>query len=99
MSAGKQALLDALRDHPGEYNLIPTMALLGLQGEPAAFMVYAYLFSQAEEWNPSQRQIQDATGLSRCTVIRAIQTLEEHGLIARSRALKEKNEYTLLPVV
>jgi Mn-dependent DtxR family transcriptional regulator len=44
-------------------------------------MVYLYLLSQAEEWNPSHGQIASATGISKRSVVRAIQRLEELGLL------------------
>jgi predicted transcriptional regulator len=50
---------------------------------PYAISTYIYLLDQAEEFDPSQRQIANILNISRSSVIKALTTLEEHGMIKR----------------
>lgn len=42
-----------------------------------------YLIDQAETFEPSQNRIADALGISRNSVIKALQLLVEHGLLRK----------------
>jgi DNA-binding MarR family transcriptional regulator len=76
LSLGKTAITSRIKGTVG-YILGPAKLFTLLSGNPTAFMVYLYLLSQAEEWNPSHGQIASATGISKRSVVRAIQRLEE----------------------
>lgn len=64
--------------------------LIGHDQQPAAYLVYLYLYSQAarKKWKPvvaSLRTLADATGLSKSAVQVAIATLCRRELIATKR--------------
>jgi hypothetical protein len=65
--------------------------LVGHDQQPAAFVVYLFLFGRAarERWRPvaaSLRMIADETGLSKSAVQTAVATLQRRELIATERA-------------
>jgi DNA-binding MarR family transcriptional regulator len=60
--------------------------IVGHDQQPAAFLVYLYLYGQAarKKWKPvpaSLRMIADATGLSKSAVQNALETLRRRELI------------------
>lgn len=64
--------------------------LTGHDQQPAAYLVYLHLYSQAarKKWKPvvaSLRTIADATGLSKSAVQAAIATLRRRDLIVTTR--------------
>lgn len=64
--------------------------LIGHDQQPAAYLVYLHLYSQAarKKWKPvvaSLRTIADATGLSKSAVQAAIATLRRRDLIVTTR--------------
>jgi predicted transcriptional regulator len=50
---------------------------------PYAISVYLYLLDQAEDFNPSQRQIASELNISRNSVVKALLLLEAHGMIRK----------------
>lgn len=65
--------------------------LIGHDAQPAAFVVYLFLFGRAarQRWRPvaaSLRMIAEETGLSKSAVQTAIATLQRRELIATERA-------------
>ena len=66
--------------------------LIGHDQQPAAYLVYLYLYSQAtrKKWKPivaSLRMLADATGLTPVHVNRVLQALQREGLIERDRRM------------
>jgi DNA-binding MarR family transcriptional regulator len=64
--------------------------LIGHDQQPAAYLVYLYLYSQAarQKWKPvaaSLRTLADATGLSKSAVQIALATLRRRELIVTKR--------------
>jgi DNA-binding MarR family transcriptional regulator len=64
--------------------------LIGHDQQPAAYLIYLYLYSQAarKKWKPvvaSLRTLADATGLSKSAVQIALTTLRRRELIATTR--------------
>src|SRR5436190_14619494 len=64
--------------------------LIGHDQQPAAYLVYLYLYGQATrvKWKPvtaSLRTLADATGLSKCAIQVALATLRRRQLIVTTR--------------
>jgi DNA-binding MarR family transcriptional regulator len=64
--------------------------LIGHDQQPAAYLVYLYLYGQAvrEKWKPvavSVRTLADATGLSKSAIQTALATLRRRELIVTTR--------------
>jgi DNA-binding MarR family transcriptional regulator len=64
--------------------------LIGHDQQPAAYLVYLYLYGQAarKKWKPvaaSVRTLADATGLSKSAIQTALTTLRRRELIATTR--------------
>jgi DNA-binding MarR family transcriptional regulator len=64
--------------------------LIGHDQQPAAYLVYLYLYSQAarKKWKPvvaSVRTLADATGLSKSAIQTALATLRRRELIVSTR--------------
>jgi DNA-binding MarR family transcriptional regulator len=64
--------------------------LIGHDQQPAAYLIYLYLYGQAarKKWKPvvaSLRTLADATGLSKSAVQIALTTLRRRELIATTR--------------
>jgi DNA-binding MarR family transcriptional regulator len=64
--------------------------LIGHDQQPAAFLVYLYLYGQAarKKWKPvaaSLRTVADATGLSKSAIQVALATLRRRELIVTTR--------------
>jgi len=64
--------------------------LIGHDQQPAAYLVYLYLYSQAvrKKWKPiaaSVRTLADATGLSKSAIQIALETLRRRELIVTKR--------------
>lgn len=64
--------------------------LVGHDGQPAAFLVFIFLYGRAarKRWRPiaaSLRTIADATGLSKSAVQTALHTLQRRELVATER--------------
>jgi hypothetical protein len=71
--------------------------IVGHDQQPAAFLVYLYLYGQAarKKWKPvpaSLRMIADATGLSKTAVQSALETLRR-----RERIVTISNHATAVP--
>ena len=65
--------------------------LIGHDQQPAAYLVYLYLYSQAtrKKWKPivaSLRMLADATGLSKSAVQTALDTLRYRELVRTTRS-------------
>ena len=65
--------------------------LIGHDQQPAAYLVYLYLYGQAarKKWKPvvaSVRTLADATGLSKSAIQTALATLRRRELIITTRA-------------
>lgn len=60
-----------------------------LRLSPTEFLVYCFLSSCHEEYNPSRTQIAKRTGLSKITVIRALKELRLRGLIVPNGVNKQ----------
>jgi len=64
--------------------------LIGHDQQPAAYLIYLYLYGQAarKKWKPiaaSVRTLADATGLSKSAIQTALATLRRRELIVTSR--------------
>jgi DNA-binding MarR family transcriptional regulator len=64
--------------------------LIGHDQQPAAYLIYLYLYGQAarKKWKPvvaSLRTLADATGLSKSAIQTALATLRRRELIATTR--------------
>ena len=64
--------------------------LIGHDQQPAAYLIYLYLYGQAarKKWKPiaaSVRTLADATGLSKSAIQAALATLRRRELIVTSR--------------
>lgn len=74
MSLHKAALQQEVLDNK-HYTTVPNKLMEAVQGNTAAFMVWVYIFGQAEGWQPSIRQIMRGTHLAQHTVKSAIEFL------------------------
>ena len=100
MSLNKRKLQQTITDpNRTGFIAIPNELLHVLAGEPAAFMVWTYIYGQAESWQPSIRQIAKALGLVDKTVQKALKFLEDRNLlIIHSGDYCHKNEYELTDI-
>ncbi|HEY2800861.1 MAG TPA: helix-turn-helix domain-containing protein [Chthoniobacterales bacterium] len=77
--------------------------IVGHDRQPAAYLVYLYLYGQAvrSKWKPvamSLRALADATGLSKSAVQAALQSLRRRELIAsRTEHATATPEHRVLP--
>ncbi len=98
MSLNKRNLQQTILNRSGHIS-IPNELLKALTGEPTAFMVWTYIYGQAEDWQPSLKQIETALNLGHTTIIRAISLLEEKKLlIVHSGSYCQKNDYELTDI-
>lgn len=99
MSLNKTKLQKGILSRAG-YTPVPNELLTVLAGEASAVVVWLYLFGQADEWQPSIRQICKGTGMENKRVLRALATLQERGMliIHEGEARFMKNEYVLTDI-